>query len=142
MRRLYPINRRRLPGRPPYVVTALRRKYAELKGRGESEAMAHVGAALLVFDPDHDLAAIRAVRPYKADRVRWSRTALDILRKASAPLSAPDLAALVMESRGLDLSDRSLFMSVLCSLHATLGRMEGNGLVRIGDKPKRWALAE
>jgi hypothetical protein len=124
------------------VVTALRRKYAELRGLGDTEGLEHVGAALLIFDPNHDLDSIPALRPYRGDRDRWSRTALDILRRAAAPLSAPDLAALVMESRGLDPTDRTAFMSVLCSLHATLGKLEGDGLVRIGDRPKRWALAD
>jgi hypothetical protein len=123
------------------VVTALRRKYAELKGKGDAETMAHVGATILLFDPAQDLAAIAAIRPYKSDRDHWSRTALDILRKAQEPLSAPDLARRVIETLGRDQGDRRLYMSVLCSLHATLGKLEGDVLERVGDEPKTWALA-
>ena len=138
--RLYPPNRKRLPGRPPYVVSALRRKYAELTGAGDTENAATIGAALLLFDPAYDVASIPPLRPYKVDREHWSRTALDILRKAQKPLSAPDLARMVIEALGRDHGDRRLYMSVLCSLHATLGKMEGDVLERVGDEPKRWAI--
>jgi hypothetical protein len=119
----------------------LRRKYAELIGRGETDTAATIGAALLLFDPKHDITSIPAVRPYKSDRGRWSRTALDVLRKASAPLSAPELARRVLEAQGRDPNDQLLFMSALCSLHTTLGKLEGDVLERVGDDPKRWRLA-
>lgn len=83
--RLYPYNRRRLPGHRAYVVTALRRGYGELNGHGDAEAMAHVGATLLLFNPVEDLAAVSAIRPFKGTRERLMRTVLDTLHKAERP---------------------------------------------------------
>lgn len=136
-----PTSSRRLPGRAPYVVTALRRKYAELKGRSDAGAMAHVGATLLLFSPGEDLTSIRAVRPYKADRERWSRTALAIMRADHTPLRARELARKVMVVQGVDLSDTKRLVTIACSLQLTLGRLAAQGLVEIAGKPRRWALA-
>jgi len=96
-KRYYPLNRRRLPGRPSYVVTALRRKYAELLGWEDAEGLAHVGATLLIFSPDEDLSAIAPVRPYKANRERWSRTALEILRTSQKAMTGRELTYAVMD---------------------------------------------
>ena len=144
MPRLYPMNRRRLPGRPPYVVTALRRKYAELKGAGDAEGLAHVGATLRIFNPGEDLDAIPAVRPYKGEREHWSRTALDILRTSRQPIATPDLARLTLVACGADPGDRGRYMSALCGLHAVLKRLADDGILTVIDdrRPKRWALAE
>ncbi len=136
-----PTSRRRLPGRAPYVVTALRRKYAELKGRSDAEGMAHVGATLVMFSPGEDLAKIAAVRPYKADRERWSRTALSIMRDDRTPLRARELARKVMAAQGVDTSDTKRLVTIACSLQITLGRLAEQGLVEISGKPRRWALA-
>ena len=126
-KRLYPINRRRMPGRQAYVVTALRRKYAELKGLGDEAAMAHVGATLLLFSLSQDLAAIPAIRPYKGARERWMRTMLDTLRKANRPLTGRELAYAVMRERDVPLSDIKRLKSIECGLHGVLGRLEGQG---------------
>ena len=139
--RTYPINRRRMPSRPPNVVTALRRKYAELKGRNDTEAMAHVAATLLLFDPACDVASIDAVRPYRPDRRRWSRTVLDIMRRSNRPLKARELARMVMQAQGVDPDDEKRLVSISCGLQAVLGRLADQGLVEITGKPRRWALA-
>lgn len=136
-----PTSRRRLPGRAPYVVSALRRKYAELKGREDAEAMAHVGATLRLFSPAEDLAAIPAVRPYKAERERWSRTALSILRTAEKPLRARELARLVMVAHGVDPTDQARLVSISCGLQAVLRRLADQGVMAVSGKPRRWALA-
>jgi hypothetical protein len=136
-----PTSRRRLPGRLPYVVTALRRKYAELKGAGDTDAMAHVGATLLLFDPGADLSAIRAIRPYKAGRGRWSRYALDILRTANQPMSPTDLAARVMAMQGLDPDDYTTRRGIMIDLVIVLSRLETQGFVVSVGKPRRWSVA-
>ena len=93
-----PTSRRRLPGREAYVVTALRRKLAELKGlalHGDNQAPAsidHVTATLLLFKPDEDIDAIPAVRPYKGARESWLPTALTFLRKEGRPMKAREIA--------------------------------------------------
>jgi len=137
--RLYPLNRRRLPGREAYIVTALRRKYAELKGLGGGEALAHVGSTLLLFKPGEDLDAIPAIRPYRPQRSKYLADAFRVLRQANAPMTAREIARRVLEAHGVPLVRNNL-QRVECSLHAVLERMEGDGVERVGDDPKRWRV--
>jgi hypothetical protein len=94
-----------------------------------------------MFSPGEDLAKIAAVRPYKADRERWSRTALSIMRDDRTPLRARELARKVMAAQGVDTSDTKRLVTIACSLQITLGRLAEQGLVEISGKPRRWALA-
>lgn len=135
-----PTSKRRLPGRAPYVVTALRRKYAEVLGLGDKVAAGHVGAVLLLFSPEEDLSAIKAVRPYKAERQRWMDTAFRVLRKEGRPMSGRELAYRVMEAHHLDPQDFPRLKSIECGLHAVLARLEGDGVTRLPGRPKRWKL--
>jgi hypothetical protein len=138
-------------GKNAFVITGLRRKYAELKGElltlptlpfQESEdcitALRQVGVVLRMFAPNEDLTAIKPKRPYRPHRRSWSRTAVDMLRRAGTPLTARELARRIMVAEGLPMSEVS---TIECSLHATLGRMEGNGLVRAPGEPKRWSVS-
>ena len=131
-----------------YVIAALRRRYAKSKGelgdlfcdRERIKAdMAHLGAVLVMFAPDADLAAIRPIRPYKAQGRRWSRTALDILRTANRPLKAFELARLVMSRQGV-APDRRTMMTIAYSLQAVLARLQQRGLVVTTGKPRRWSV--
>jgi hypothetical protein len=122
------------------VVTALRRKYAELKGLGDKAAMRHVGATLLLFNPSEDLAAIPGVRPHRTDRDRWLRTAFTVLRKEARPMSGREIAYRVMEALSLDPSDYGCLKRIECSLYGVLGRLEGDGIRREAGRPKRWVL--
>ncbi len=133
-----------------HVVTALRRKYAELKGELKYAAaldtgplvlaINQVGCVLRMFSPDEDLTAIAPVRPYAHDRRAWARTALDILRTANRPMTARELARRVLAATGAAPTPDTL-SSVECSLHAVLGRLEGRGVVREDGEPKRWLVA-
>ena len=133
-----------------YVIAALKRKYGERKGEFSARDMltdceriksdmAHLGAVLAMFEPGVNLAAIRPWRPYKPHRGRWSRTALDILRKATRPLRAYELARLVMSAHGV-APDRRTTFSIGCSLQAVLARLQAQGLVTAHGKPRQWAI--
>ena len=133
-----------------YVINALRRKYGQLLGVQASGAighnqvaddLAHVGAVILMFDPQMDLAAIPLVRPYKPHRERWSRTALRILRTAQRPLRARELARMVMREHGVPLDDQKRLVSITCGLQAVLGRLADQGIVAATGKPRRWAIS-
>jgi hypothetical protein len=132
-----------------YVISALSRKYARLKGRllgapGSNQVitdMAHVGAVLRMFDPELDLDVIRPRRVYEPNRRKFSRTALGIMRTAGRPLQARELARMVMEAQGTDPTDHKRLLSISCGLQAVLGRLEGQGLVVTTGKPRRWAIA-
>jgi hypothetical protein len=132
-----------------HVVFALRRKYAELKGvlkfdptadpYATVKAINEVGCVLRMFSPTEDLTAIRPRRPYRPQRHTWARTALDILRREGRPMTARSLARCVLEAEGAEPTP-AVLMSVECSLHAVLGRLEGRGVVREGGTPKRWRV--
>ncbi len=132
-----------------HVVSALRRKYAELAGRMRFEpdtdkrelraAIRQVGAVLLMFAPGEDLAAIKAVRPYPAMREKWLRDALGIMRAEQRPFSARELAYRVMEARGVAPTYETM-KSIECGLYAQLARLEGRGLERLDGAPKRWTV--
>jgi hypothetical protein len=130
-----------------HVVFALRRKYAELKGVLKFdptadpyvtvESLRHVGCTLHMFSPAEDLTAIPPRRPYKPQRHTWARTALDILRREGRPMTARSLARRVLEAERAEATP-AVLMSVECSLHAVLGRLEGRGVVRLEGEPKCW----
>ncbi len=132
-----------------HVVFALRRKYAELKGvlkfdptadqYATVKAINEVGCVLRMFSPSEDLNAVRPRRPYKPQRHTWARTALDILRREGRPMSARSLARRVLAAEDIDPTP-DVLMSVECSLHAVLGRLEGRGVVREEGEPKRWQV--
>jgi hypothetical protein len=132
-----------------YFTGILRRKYAQLKGlAGDllsdqakiARDMEHVGAVLLMFDPAADLDAIAPIRPYKPARGRWNRDAMKILREANQPLTAIELAQRVIMLRGVADDDTRTRTSIVCALHAVLGRLERQGLVVGTGRPKRWAI--
>jgi hypothetical protein len=130
-----------------HVLSALKRRYAQTLGLirigadGADADLAHLAAVIAMFNPDEDLSAIRAVRPYKADRERWHRSVLRILKAADRPLKAREVARLVMAAHGIDPGDRGRLVSISCGLQATLGRLEEQGFVEVVGKPRRWSAS-
>lgn len=134
------------------VIFALRRKYAQLRGmeahyatedrEAVSVALGHVGATLLMFNPAEDLAAVRPRRPYNFRGGLWTRLAITILQVEGRPMSARALARRIIGVRGLDHQDRATLKSIECALHKTLTRLEGHGLDRVCERPKRWATPQ
>jgi hypothetical protein len=55
-------------------------------------------------------------------------------------MTGRELAYAIMRERGIPLSDFPRMKSIECSLHSVLGRLEGNGIVKVASKPKRWRL--
>lgn len=135
-----------------FVITGLRRKYAELKGElatlptlpfEESEncmtALRQVGVVLRMFAPNENLSAIPPIRPSKGRGRAWTREALDILRRNRRPLTAREIARQIVAQRRL-AADPQTVSSIECSLHATLARLEGRGVEKADGAPKRWAI--
>ena len=135
-----------------HVITALNRKYGELKGhldRHSNEArklrksMAHVEATIRLFRDDYDVSAIAPIIPNKA--IRWRskgygiRLATEVMREAGKPLTTHELALLTMERAGL-VYDLQTARDVTCSLRQSLKRRVGNGVVVVDGLPTRWAL--
>jgi hypothetical protein len=128
-----------------YMLSGLRREYAQALGRavaGDPAAtgdIEHLGAVILLVEPWADLGAIKPVRPYRAERAHWLREALDILRSSPEPMTARAVAKRLLQARGEALC-RTNLQRAECALHSTLERLEGRGVVRTGDAPKRWRI--
>src|SRR5277367_5998771 len=103
-----------------YVVPGLIRKRAELAGKLQiaqktvHELITNIGnidAAILIFNPDADLAAIKPkpvpprFQAYKGDT---SRTVFSALRDSNKPMTTLDLTHHVMAERGLDINDKTI----------------------------------
>lgn len=127
-----------------YVLTGLRRRYALTLGAIRSgvdraQDLAHLGAVITMFNPGEDLSAIVAVRPHRPDRGHWVAKALTVLRTANAPLSAREIARRIMAADGIPPTDHKRLKSIECSLYATLGALEGDEVIAVVGRPKRWA---
>jgi len=123
-----------------HVVSALKRKYGLLKGELQYTApvdpeplmrdIGHVGAVILMFSPTEVLTAIRPIRP---------RRALGILRTERRAMTARALARRLLAAEGIPPTTEAISCAE-CALHATLGRLEGLGIVRVPGAPKRWRV--
>jgi hypothetical protein len=128
-----------------YALHALRRKYGQALGRlkiGDPDAagdLEHLGPVILMFSPSEDLSAIKPIRPYPVNRDRWNREALTIMREERAPMTAREIAKRLLTARGVEHTYRNL-QRVECSLYVVLERLEGRGVVRESEAPRRWAL--
>lgn len=125
-----------------HVISALRRKRAELAGlipeaerRLESlrEAIASIDVTLRIFDPDANPENIKPKRTYKRRtgfaRRELPRLVADEIRKASTPLSADAIAALIATGKGTE-GDAAIAKQVSVTLNALLRR---GAVVRTGE---------
>jgi hypothetical protein len=63
------------------------------------------------------------------ERGELSRRVLDAIRRAGAPIRAPDLVRTVMINTGLDPADRASFARVQWTVRDTLNRLNKRGLL-------------
>jgi hypothetical protein len=87
----------------------------------------HLDAAIAIYDPAK---RPRKVQFSRAQRTDVSRTALGILRQATAPMTLRDLTLAVMAQQGHDSQDRKLVASRLTRVRNALYRQRSNGAVR------------
>jgi hypothetical protein len=93
----------------------------------------HLDATIRLFDPDHDLGAIRPKRVRAADgagRGEMSRAVLGVLREAPEPMTTAAVVASVMVGRGMDGQDRKAVGLMVGRVGMALRRQEKNGAVR------------
>jgi hypothetical protein len=95
--------------------------------------LAHVDAAIRLFAPTMEPETIPPKRIRQTD-LRFepgglSRRVLDALRRAGAPIRAPDLVRAEMIDNGLDPADRSNFAHIQWKVRDTLKRLNKRGLV-------------
>src|SRR5665213_161894 len=103
-----------------HVVSALKEKRMHVAGQIESLQaqlrqatidLDHVEAALRLFDPDVEMAALppRKVAPVLYDtKGDTGRVILETLRTATRPLTTAQVCEAVMVARGLDTNDKAL----------------------------------
>jgi len=125
-----------------HVVSGRANKRAEIAGMiaraqqqiGQFRAdLAHLDATIRLFAPTMEPETIPAKRIRQSD-LRFepgglSRRVLDTLRRAGAPIRAPDLVRAVMIENGLDPADRADFAHVQWKVRDTLKRLSKRGLV-------------
>lgn len=138
-----------------HVVSALKTKRMEVAGQIEALQgqlrqavldLDHVEAALLLFDPDVDLAALpaRKVAPVSYDtKGDTGRIILETLRTATKPLSTAQVNEAVMVARRLDTNDKALCRTMMRRTNANLKHWsKRRGLIRSMPGPGQQLLWE
>jgi len=136
------------------TVQGLIRKRAELAGQVEAlhmqlaSVMASLNAidtSIRVFKPDIDLEDLPSripPAPMTAFRGEFQRFLLDELRKAGRPLSTLELAAMVMERRALDPTDKIIGKLIARRTGYALCKLRRNGMLTSRDVDRRGGLQE
>ncbi|HEX4198467.1 MAG TPA: hypothetical protein VHZ26_13605 [Caulobacteraceae bacterium] len=135
------------------LIAGLKRKYAELAGalrqarktaHALKEDMATVRATLKLFSAEAELAGVKPIAPSQTGKLfvkgQCSRTALDVLRTATEPLTVRQIAERVVEATGIGpLGSRDMQSVCDAVKHAFMGRRDL--VTATKDRPQRWALA-
>ena len=139
-----------------HVMSALANKRAEIAGMiaraqqqlGQFRAdLVHLDATIRLFAPAMEPETIPPKRIRQSDL--WfepgglSRRVLDALRRAGAPMRAPDLVRAVMIDSGLDPADRAI-VRVQWKVRDTLNRLNKRGLLASDGAGHRvlWWIAD
>jgi hypothetical protein len=139
------------------TLSALRRLHAEISGKILDNRKAakrlrqdkrHVAAVIKMFSPAYDLKAIAARRHYQANpwfkRGTLFRSALDIMRAATEPLTVAQIVDRMLAAKGVASARTDQIRGLQSAVLASLRNREGKGRVRIADNriPTRWILAQ
>jgi hypothetical protein len=139
-----------------HVISALRLKRAEISGHihdlekriaRQRANLANLDGTIKLFSPGTNPDAIPAKRPYRRTRYfahnELSRLTQDALRTASGPLTSAEIAAAVMEAKGMPPEDSALKEIVAARALTVLRRLAKSGAaVKSGtSRDAQWALA-
>ena|SRR5579864_6479270 len=107
------------------------------------QAMEHVEAVIKILDPAHNLRCISIRRKtpnpwFKRGTIY--RTALEVLRKASAPLSASEIAARMLEAKRVKDAPRSAVEKLEGAIRASLENHPTAVVAVSRERPLRWSL--
>jgi len=148
----------RRPTRDPYArpaIQTLERLHAKLGGKilenkqehaNQAEQMWHVEAVMKMLDPGYSLRAI-SVKRRKPNR--WFkrgtiyRRAVDVLRKATEPLTAREVADRVLAAANIESPDKDALADLTESILSRLRNHVGKkGIERTNEvNSARWAIA-
>src|ERR1700733_6432748 len=136
------------------AIAYLIRLHADIGGRIQenrrqasrlAEDMKHVEAVLKMFDPEFNARAIAARRrvtgnPWFA-RGTLFRSALDVLRGATGPMTVREIAAAVLAAKGITDATAKQLAGIESAIRASWEKAAGKSMERTGDGvPKRWKL--
>ena len=148
----------RRPTRDPYArpaIQTLERLHAELGGKilenkQEHENLAgqmrHIEAVIKMLDPSYSLRAISVKRRrpnpwFKRGTVY--RRAVDMLRTATEPLTAREIAERVLAAAKVANPKKAAVADLTGSILASLRNHKGKGIERTNEgAPPRWRLKE
>ena len=126
----------------PDLLNRLVAKRAEIAGKLEANEAEHrrltgelgtLDATIRSFEPDVDLSTVSpSPVPTRegAHRGEVTRIVFDVLRDAQQPMTAPEIAAVVMRERGLPSTDPDLVSLIRKRVRACLLAKKGQGFVR------------
>jgi hypothetical protein len=131
------------------VISTLERKYAQLLGlktKHPSPSLtrdaAHIVAVIQMFDPEWSGAGIRPVVMKR--RSRWGkrgtgiRASVTVLKEATTPLSAREIAVEVMLRRGQPDTPNHEIVQIMAGINYGLQKRIGREVSLIRGYPKRW----
>jgi hypothetical protein len=136
----------------PHVVSALRRKRAEVAGMirdldGRVHALrrdlAHIDATLKLFDAKAEPRLIKPVRPYRPRNRLFEKKELSIrvmnaLREGGAPMTIEAITERIMREKGLDEPAGRMIRGVVA---IALRALKRRAIVTVTDEtPARWAV--
>lgn len=124
-----------------YIINGLVKKRAVLGGDIENtkdaleklvDDLTKLDAVIRMFNPDYRIEGIKpkTQRPSEdwSKRGEMTRVAIDILRQATEPLTARDVALNIMELRGMDLKDAKLVRKMTKRCGAALRHARDKGI--------------
>ena len=139
------------------TLCALKRLHADIGGKiienrknakRLREDKRHVAAVIKMFSPGYDVRAIAARRTYKPNpwfrRGTLFRSALDIMRATSEPLTVAEIVDRMLAAKGVTSARMDQIRGMQSAVLASLRNREGKGRVQIADNriPARWVLAK
>jgi hypothetical protein len=138
------------------TLCALRRLHAEIGGKiidnrknakRLREDKRHVAAVIRMFSPEYDVKAIAARRTYKANawfkRGTLFRSALDIMRNASEPLTVRQIVDRMLAAKRITNVRPDQVRGLQCAVLASIRHRRGKGIQTVGGgSPAHWKLKE
>jgi hypothetical protein len=140
-----------------HVVSALRLKRAEISGHihdlekriaRQRANLANLDATIKLFSPGTNPDSIPPKRAYRRTRYfahnELSRLTQDALRTASGPLRTAEIAAAVMQAKGMTADDAAFKAIVAARALTVLRRLakRGAAIKRGTSRDAQWALCE
>jgi hypothetical protein len=141
----------------PHVISALRAKRAEISGHihdlekrvaRQRANLANLDATIKLFSPGTNPDSIPPKRTYRRTRYfahnELSRLTQDALRTATGPLTSAEIAAAVMQAKGIAADDAAFKEIVATRALTVLRRLAKRGTVTKSGASRnaQWALSD